>query len=316
VTNDCETGKKNIYLEIITLENIYLFGTALKNFFSAVCQEIVSPMGLHVNIVSKPFYRRQRRYLMNRENWSHITKQLVAGYIEKLMIVDKSFRPGTGVLKDVQVLAGIKGPIGFPYCANGVDLSVRPALADLADVQDKLVDIALETFTALKGVSGYLTVGDMQAGKWSVSPYEKSFNPDYRFASWTFRNKLRGAFWGNLLSAEHISKLGGMERIKKEAPVFRVKATGSGDNQGVFLQLSPLIGTDSPKKLQGLHEYLAPILPGISKDSYSGRDIVPRWYAEAELIASTENGNSPRLLPSPLTLSFRRSPPLSMPPQL
>jgi hypothetical protein len=66
---------------------------------------------------------------------------------------------------------------------------------------------------------------------------------------------VRGAFWGNLLSASHCDRLGGRDRILREAPVWHAQPVG----EGIWLQLSKTL-PPSPDAVDRLEAYLAPLL--------------------------------------------------------
>ena len=72
--------------------------------------------------------------------------------------------------------------------------------------------------------------------------------------------KLRGYFWGNVLSEKHIERLGGIEKIQEEAPCYLVKEIQSGDRQLVYLQATERLGEFTEEKRMELKKYLEPLL--------------------------------------------------------
>lgn len=259
--------RQNVYMEITTLENIYHFGIALRDFFQRAYMDLISPLGVRVNLLSKPFYRKPGCCLMNRNNWLDVGRHLASGEIEELFLSNnKLVSPTCG--DDPAVVVALKGPKGFPYCVNGVELSIRRDLigGNMGIFQERLLEITLDTFKSLKAVSGYITIDNIQAGMRSASPFEQKLNLDYQKASWNFRNKFRGAYWGNILSTEHIKKLGGLGKVKKKAPAYRIAEMGQGDSNAVFIQLSPRMDMVSPWQLDELQQYLQPVLPGTGKE--------------------------------------------------
>ena len=260
-------GRQNVYMEIATLENIYHFGIALRDFFQRAYLDLIFPLGVRVNLLSKLFYRKPGCCLMNRHNWLDVGRRLASGEIEELSLSNnKLVSPSCG--DDPAVVAALRGPKGFPYCANGVELSIRRDLIgdNMGVFQERLLEITLDTFKSLKAVSGYITIDNMQAGMRSASPFEQRLKLDYQKVSWNFRNNFRGAYWGNILSTEHIKKLGGLEKVKSKAPAYRIAEMGHGDSNAVFMQLSPGMDMVSPRQLEELQQYLQPILPGTGKE--------------------------------------------------
>ena|GEM_PF-3119296 len=261
------SDRQNVYMEITSLENIYHFGIALRDFFQRTYLELILPLGVRVNILSKHFYRKPVYCMMNRMNWLDVGRRLVSGEIEELLILNKNgLSTGYGV--NQTVVAALKGSTGFPSCANGVELSIgRDLIGEKIDFfQERLLEITLDAFKSLKAVSGYITIDNIQAGTRSASPFEQSLNMNYQDASWNFRNKFRGAYWGNILSTEHIKKLGGLEKLKLNAPAYRIAEMGQEESNAVFMQLSPSLDMVSPYQLNELQRYLKPVLPGAGKE--------------------------------------------------
>ncbi|MFZ5646461.1 MAG: hypothetical protein ACOY30_02465 [Bacillota bacterium] len=252
----------NVYLEISTLENVYHFGVTLKEFFFRSYRELLLPLGLQLYIYSKPFYRRPGWGVMNRKNWLDVGRRLAAGELEELLLTNGMFLPGPDIGGPQSAVVALKGPGGFRHCAGGVELSVqRLLIGDRMDFfQEKLLKIAIDTFKAIRAVSGHITIDFIKAGTGSPNPFHRGLNPDALDAPWNYRNKVCGCFWGNMLSAGHIEKLGGIDRIMREAPVYRVIKIGDGEN-GMFLQVTPGIEHVTPEQFDQLRNYLKPLLP-------------------------------------------------------
>lgn len=123
-------------------------------------------------------------------------------------------------------------------------------------VQEQVVELALSTFTAVDGVVGYITVDYVGTGGFTDSPYERAVGLAYVWAAREFRSKVRGYYWGNLLSSGHVELLGG-EAILQKAPVYLVKKL----ENGYYLQLTEDINNIDRDKLAQLKEFLKPLLP-------------------------------------------------------
>ena len=72
--------------------------------------------------------------------------------------------------------------------------------------------------------------------------------------------KLRGYFWGNVLSEKHVERLGGIDRIKEEAPCYLVEEIQSGDRQLVYLQTTERLEDLPEVKRFKIKQYLMPLL--------------------------------------------------------
>lgn len=106
-------------------------------------------------------------------------------------------------------------------------------------------------------VGGMITL-DVMSTNHSFSSHERHMGLTYLSASTNFADYFRGYSWGNFLSKNHVKVLGGIERIKKEAPVYFVKGLNDG---GAYLQLTEDINIVSDDDLRKLKKYFEPILP-------------------------------------------------------
>jgi len=123
-------------------------------------------------------------------------------------------------------------------------------------VQAWVVELALSTFRAVEGVVGYITVDYVITSGYTMSPYERAVGLSYPWAARGLRSKVRGYYWGNLLSRGHVELLGG-EEVLSAAPVYLVKKL----ENGYYLQLTEDINNIDRGKLAQLKEFLKPLLP-------------------------------------------------------
>lgn len=75
-----------------------------------------------------------------------------------------------------------------------------------------------------------------------------------------YATKLRGYGFGNILTEAHITQLGGIEAIKKEAPCYIVQELNIGDKQALYLQLQDDIHKPDLENKMKLKQYLTPLL--------------------------------------------------------
>jgi len=91
---------------------------------------------------------------------------------------------------------------------------------------------------------------------------QNSHASDLRYWQPRWGDVIRGPQWGTFLGAAHVTALGGIARIEREAGCARVVALGSG---GAFLQATPIDqpiveDTDDGGVLARLSEFLAPVM--------------------------------------------------------
>lgn len=77
---------------------------------------------------------------------------------------------------------------------------------------------------------------------------------DVFYAVYELGDRIRGPEWGTFLTAHHVEKLGGHERIEREAGCAAVRTLAHG---GLYLQLTER--PDEPHSLDALAAFLAPV---------------------------------------------------------
>ncbi len=121
-------------------------------------------------------------------------------------------------------------------------------------LQEALVALACSLFKDLRGTTGYILLGMM--GSPFTSPYETILQRVYPQINSHFRTKLRGYYWGNLLSHGHLEQLGGENRLNL-APVDIVQKLAEGQ---YYLQLTQDINDCPLERSSNLRSYLLPVL--------------------------------------------------------
>jgi hypothetical protein len=130
----------------------------------------------------------------------------------------------------------------------------------------KLVRVTQATFCQLSGACGLLTRGSYgETASPDVTAYEARRRIYWTHHPERYRTKVRGAFWGNLLSPPHVAALGGIARVLQEAPCWLVEPLSFPGQQhpgvvGAYLQLTEDPWTVSPAQLEALERYLTPVL--------------------------------------------------------
>lgn len=142
--------------------------------------------------------------------------------------------------------------------------------------QEEWVALACEAFVRLKGATGYLTV---DVGTWrdsDISPYEATASINYVKVHRELHLKVRGYYWGNLLSRGHLERLGGLETVIREAPCYLVRDLSSGEEPRAYLQLTPKMEDTPLEALRALRDYLKPLLPEGRPLRWDPRYVLPR----------------------------------------
>lgn len=73
-----------------------------------------------------------------------------------------------------------------------------------------------------------------------------------------------GYYWRQLLTEQHIRILGGISKIKREAPCADVEETDIDGKPAVWLRLNDNPYTTTPEERLKLKEYLWPLLPPVN----------------------------------------------------
>ena len=125
-------------------------------------------------------------------------------------------------------------------------------------IQTEIVAWTETAWQQLAGTVGLITVDFVSANVMgSMSPYERSGGLSYPWAALDFREKVRGYYWGNLLSQQHVALLGGPGRLAN-APVAEHRALA---HDGYYLQLSDDLNRIDRGDLQQLKALVEPLLP-------------------------------------------------------
>ena len=146
-----------------------------------------------------------------------------------------------------------------------VSMSTRPWSGRVSSkIQEKIAGLAQDLFRAVSGACGYVDIGDQEVTFMGVSPYERRLGMTESNTRRLWQD-VRGAFWGNLLSALHVSRLGGSQLVRQRAPCYEIISLSSPglrvtDEDPLYLQMTPTLGTMRPEDYTQMEDFLAPIL--------------------------------------------------------
>ena len=106
-----------------------------------------------------------------------------------------------------------------------------------------------------------------------------------------------GYFWRQLLTQNHIQALGGLDRVKREAPCSTVEETVIGGNAAVWLQLNDdLFGATTEERLR-MKEYLWPLLQ--TNYAWLARHLTEGRIADLTVLTPSEQAIMDELLRLP-----------------
>lgn len=156
--------------------------------------------------------------------------------------------------------------------------SYAPAHLELTFKSSELLDVVVklvETTFLKEFIYGFIFIGK----DWKQTSMQKSLMPVSEFIPGELESKapeedelffyqrnedkintcVFKAYWGNFLNRSHLKKLGGLNRVKKEAPVYLVEEL----QNGAYLQLTKSLNDygkkDYENKLKELDKYFKPI---------------------------------------------------------
>ena len=217
--------------------------------------------------------------------WAKSREVILDGGYTGVVLFNDSASPSQGMprfLLDIQasdVYSDILTRIRDPAARERVLQAARPtprfinlAVAvgdggiDLDRGQLRTIVQAVEsTFQQVHGACGLMTA-DAGSIIGDRTQYELSRRVYWASTPEIFTTRLRGAFWGNLLSPRHVAILGGLNRVAQEAPCSVVEPLtfdepASAESMGAYLQLSEHPEDVSAAQMEALSRYLAPLLP-------------------------------------------------------
>ncbi|HEV7567821.1 MAG TPA: hypothetical protein VGO31_17885 [Microbacteriaceae bacterium] len=138
------------------------------------------------------------------------------------------------------------------FCVVGASFLSHPIPLELERV---LVDLFTSVGADLHASTGYLTLDRL------ATPYLLWAGRGTDQASAEGARWLPGYHWGELLSGLHINVLGGMERVKRDAPCAVVEELADSPEPLLYLQITEAIDDCPPDALRAMRDFLTPVLP-------------------------------------------------------
>lgn len=196
--------------------------------------------------------------LYSEEHWRLMLRRFREGELARLVLaidgLDERGYPGHrgGMRAEVDLQA-----LEWPEMANRLSIDGRLLVKgdQLQELQDRLVEVMKSAAMRCDGSYGHMTFDR------TMHAYEDAVGRSFVEGARECREWARGYYWGNFLSRVHIERLGGIDRVLKEAPCHLVEDLSGGRGELVYLQLTPSVVDFSDEELRALRDFLAPVLP-------------------------------------------------------
>jgi hypothetical protein len=173
-----------------------------------------------------------------------------------------------GPILDLSVTRGGETPP--PRSAHVLRLQVSPTMQPgwlTAEREAMLIEFARERAAAIHAVYGYVTLDLVRNNQ---SPYENRVGVLPYQTLPHVKIQTRGYYWANFLSTGHIDRLGGVEQVKRDAPVAVAEERVVNKEVQMYLQLTDHVWNVSEGELIALRKYLQPLLPAGRQRRYTG----------------------------------------------
>lgn len=150
--------------------------------------------------------------------------------------------------------------IGIPE-EGEISLSLKEGLLNLF-TQDKLVDWFIQVANEVEAVYGYIDFLEAEIPTpVSLSTMLERLTGKVNLNRERYDEVVRGYFWGGLLGPKHIEKLGGLDRVRKLLPHYKLEDVKMANGEGVYYQLTSNVFEFEPSKWMELKQFLKPLLP-------------------------------------------------------
>jgi hypothetical protein len=176
--------------------------------------------------------------IYSQDHWRLMLQRFRVGKLRRCLFaidgLDEVGHPGHrgGITVAVELQA-----LEWPEMPNKVSIDARLSVEgdQLEELQDRLVDVMKSAAVTCDGSYGHITFDR------TTHAYEDAVGRSFVQGATECREWARGYYWGNFLSRVHIERLGGIDRVMKEAPCFVVEDLSEGRGELVYLQLTPSV---------------------------------------------------------------------------
>jgi len=264
---------RNIYFDIATYDKLSEKNIELIDLFNVLLKEIVFQYERPLVIQTEKKNGRKKIYRFTKINWDKICDMILKDEMQYIYLFPdpdtydefKYDNPATALSITCDYNFEMENYGSSELVANSIAFSISERLIGKLipeEIQNRIVNLFKELFTAVNGTTGYLSY-EYYYARWSpqASLLEGLLDLDYDFHSHNFKELARGYYWGNIISEGHIEKLGGLDFIKKQAPCYKVEEIKFNNKKNLYLQLTPDINNYSDDALKELKKFSKPILP-------------------------------------------------------
>jgi hypothetical protein len=311
VTSKLEGDFTYLQMEIVTYADLWKRAQAVVDFIERTWRTFEP---FQVKLEATVWSRWKSRYskprifglMQGRKKWTETRQLLLQGDVANIMMIDWESHHSHQLRLDSDVYLEVHfgssweparghymrlDPIFDPREAKMLKLCLSTRVWDgriSAETQEQIVSLACDLFQVVDGACGYVSLGKDYAGLYQLTPYERRLGMDRPNTMRLWRD-VRGAFWGNLLSARHVQALGGIQLVKQQAPCYKVTApanegTGTTDSVPLYLQVTQMMEVATQEDYERLEAFLSPIL-------ISSRDQLGIVVLDQALVASLGEAN-------------------------
>lgn len=257
-------GEPGVFFELDTFEPLHERGDGLADWLDEARRRLVEPLLPVVDPDRRTVtlaewnldLRLEPVHEDSPERWERALENVRAGRRQQLSLVMRQLDGHTlpPIMLEVE-LAGLE----FEGAAHRVSfVAGRPLYGSRLseEAQAVLVATAKEAAVRFQACTGYITLDYASRH----SPYELSIGRREGDGLRECAQFVRGYYWGNFLSGEHVERLGGIAAVEREAPCAVVEVLAR-DPLLVYLQLTASLDAFDDEELKRLRAFLLPVLP-------------------------------------------------------
>lgn len=238
--------------------------------------EFGDPFGLNLRLSVNPHLNSVSSRRFSTKAWQLCKEELGQGHVRVLLTSwTKKFSAGQSIphwlislypaqtLQELDTLDRKKAYWRLPAPTNLVFVIEYPpgTMQISAQMQNKIVRFARTAFVRLGATYGFVNFSNRSdIADFSGTEYENRLGVDHNVTSHLISERVRGAFWENYLTTEHVKRLGGIESIRANAPCEQIDVF-MPKNSGVALRLTKNINEIGDIQVSQLEKYFAPLAP-------------------------------------------------------
>lgn len=247
-----------VYLEVDSLRPVEVIRPAVVGWLDGVWQQTLAPLARALDMVTEVGVLAEPPDRWRRVRSDRVWREALATLATP---EGKFLKLGAGEIERGLTLSG-----DLPYREVASKLCVRLSVAlakgdEWPALQNRLLAHFAAAAEATDASTGFID-GDEEGAETS---YEWDTNRTEKQGLAESSRWLRGVFWCTLLSRGHLDRLGGIDRVEREAPAALTRRLQSPNGPLLLLQASDDLATCNREMLAPLYEFLAPVLPPPTK---------------------------------------------------